>query len=107
MILITGATGTTGRDVVGELHRLGAKNVRALVRNPARADFIREAGFEAVAGDFEQPETLAPALEGVERALLLTPPSMQTFEQQRAFIVAPVPCGGRSPPAGLAGKARG
>ncbi|MFL6337177.1 MAG: SDR family oxidoreductase [Pyrinomonadaceae bacterium] len=95
MILITGATGTTGRDIVGELHRLGAKGVRALVRDPARADFIREAGFEAVAGDFEQPETLGSALEGVERALLLTPPSMQTFEQQRAFIEAAARAGVR------------
>ena len=63
MILITGATGTTGREVVSELRRLGANGVRALVRDPARADFIREAGFEAVAGDFERPETLGAALE--------------------------------------------
>src|SRR5215211_831576 len=88
MILITGATGTTGREVVEALRRLGAKGVRALVRDPARADFIRAAGFETVAGDFERPETLDAALEGVERALLLTPPSPQTFEQQRAFIEA-------------------
>ncbi len=88
MILITGATGTTGREVIAELHRVGAEGVRALVRDPARADFIREAGFEAVAGDFDRPETLGAALEGVERALLLTPPSPQTFEHQRAFIEA-------------------
>ncbi len=41
MILITGATGTTGREVVGELRRLGAEGVRALVRDPARAEFWR------------------------------------------------------------------
>jgi len=95
MILITGATGTTGRGVVGELRRLGAEGVRALVRDPARADFIREAGFETVAGDFDRPETLGAALEGVERALLLTPPSMQTFEHQRAFIEAAARAGVR------------
>jgi uncharacterized protein YbjT (DUF2867 family) len=88
MILITGATGTAGREVVEELRRLGAKGVRALVRDPARAGFIREAGIDAVAGDFDRPETLSAALEGVERALLLTPPSPQTFEQQRAFVEA-------------------
>src|SRR5215216_1883836 len=88
MILITGATGTTGREIVAELRRVGAAGVRALVRDPARASFVREAGFETVAGDFERPETLGAALEGVERALLLTPPSPQTFEQQRAFIEA-------------------
>ena len=95
MILITGATGTTGREVVEELRRLGAKDVRALVRDPARADFIREAGFETVVGDFDRPETLDAALKGVERALLLTPPSMQTFEHQRAFVEAAARAGVR------------
>ena len=88
MILITGATGTTGREVVGELRKAGAGRVRALVRDPARAAFIREAGFETAEGDFGRPETLDAALEGVERALLLTPPSPQTVEQQRAFVEA-------------------
>jgi uncharacterized protein YbjT (DUF2867 family) len=88
MILITGATGTTGREVVGELQRLGASGVRAVVRDPARASFVRDAGFETVEGDFDRPETLDAALEGVERALLLTPPSPLTYVYQRDFIEA-------------------
>lgn len=95
MILITGATGTTGREVVKALRRLGAKDVRALVRDPARADFIRAAGFETVAGDFEQPETLDAALEGVERALLLTPPTPGTVKHHHDFIVAAASVGVR------------
>jgi uncharacterized protein YbjT (DUF2867 family) len=86
MILVTGATGTNGREIIGELRELGATGVRALVRDPAKASFIRDAGFEAVEGDFDRPETLDAALEGVERALLLTPPSQRTFELQRDFI---------------------
>ena len=86
MILVTGATGTTGREIIGKLRELGATGVRALVRDPAKASFIRNAGFETVEGDFDRPETLDAALEGVNRALLLTPPSPQTFEQQRDFI---------------------
>src|SRR5207248_116286 len=39
-------------------------------------------------GDFDRPETLDAALAGVERALLLTPPSPKTFEFQRDFIEA-------------------
>lgn len=93
MILITGATGTTGREVVAELQRLGARGVRALVRDPARAEFIREAGFETVAGDFERPETLDAALEGVERALLLTPPTPDTVSHHRDFITAAAAAG--------------
>lgn len=88
MILVTGATGTTGREVVGELRDSGAGRVRALVRDAGRASFIREAGFETFEGDFDRPETLGGALEGVERALLLTGPSPQTFEHQRAFVEA-------------------
>lgn len=88
MILITGGTGTTGREIIGELHRIGATGVRALVRDAAKASFIRDAGFETVEGDFDRPETLDAALEGVERALLLTAPSPQTLSQQSAFIEA-------------------
>lgn len=95
MILITGATGTTGREVVAELKRLGARGVRALVRDPGRADFIREAGFETVAGDFERPETLDAALVGVERALLLTPPTPDTVSHHRDFINAATAAGVR------------
>jgi uncharacterized protein YbjT (DUF2867 family) len=88
MILVTGGTGTTGREIINELKKSGATGVRALVRDRAKASFISEAGFEIVEGDFERPETLDAALAGVERALLLTAPSPQTFEQQRAFIEA-------------------
>ena len=95
MILITGATGTTGREVVRELRRLGAQGVRALVRDPARADFIREAGFETIAGDFGRPETLDAALAGVERALLLTPPTPDTVSQHQDFIIAAAGAGVR------------
>jgi uncharacterized protein YbjT (DUF2867 family) len=86
MILITGATGTSGREVVGELRRLGAARVRAMVRDPARAAFVREAGFETAEGDFDRQETLDSALEGVETALLLTPPSPNTVAHNRAFV---------------------
>ncbi|HEX7956369.1 MAG TPA: SDR family oxidoreductase [Pyrinomonadaceae bacterium] len=88
MILITGATGGAGSMVVRELHRRGAKDVRALVRDPGHASAVRDAGFEAVKGDFDRPETLGPALEGVETALLLTPPTPQTVEHGRAFVEA-------------------
>lgn len=88
MFLITGATGTTGRDMVHELSRLGAEGVRVLARDAAKASFAHEAGFEVVEGDFGRPETLEAALRGVGRAFLLTPPSPETTAQQLAFIEA-------------------
>ena len=69
MILVTGATGTVGRELVTELARRGAK-VRALSRNPAAAAF--PAGVETVAADLGDPATLGLALAGIERVFMLT-----------------------------------
>ena len=88
MILVTGGTGTTGSEIIKQLAGAGAKQVRALVRNPEKGAFIREAGFELVEGDFDRPETLDAALAGVERALLLTAPDPRTVEHHRSFIEA-------------------
>jgi len=68
MILVTGATGTVGRELAGELARRGAK-VRALSRNPAAAAF--PAGVETVAADLGDAGMLGPALAGVERVFML------------------------------------
>lgn len=68
-ILVTGATGTVGRYLVDELNRRGVK-VRALTRDPAKANFPAE--VEVVAGDLSKPHTLEPALEGVKGLHLIT-----------------------------------
>ncbi|MFC9975502.1 NAD(P)H-binding protein [Spirillospora sp. NPDC127200] len=60
--LVTGATGTVGRHVVAELLRLG-QDVRALTRDPARADL--PAGVEVVGGDLTEPAALKEAFAGV------------------------------------------
>ncbi|MFJ2739433.1 SDR family oxidoreductase [Streptomyces sp. NPDC087440] len=67
-VLVAGATGTVGREVVAELLARGAR-VRALTRNPAKADFPAE--VEVVRGDLGDPASLAPALEGVEAVHLI------------------------------------
>ncbi|WP_309121611.1 NAD(P)H-binding protein [Paenibacillus sp.] len=70
MILVTGATGSVGREVVRLLHKDGLK-VRALSRNPEKANF--PAGVEGVAGDLLKPETFQAALEGVEKVFWMLP----------------------------------
>jgi (4-alkanoyl-5-oxo-2,5-dihydrofuran-3-yl)methyl phosphate reductase len=70
MILVTGATGTVGREVIRLLHMSGSK-VRALSRNPEKGNF--PAGVEAVAGDSTKPETLSAALDGVEKVFWVLP----------------------------------
>ena len=73
MILVTGATGTIGKDVVKGLRAKG-EQVRAMIHNPEKAPpASREPGVEYVTGDLEMPETVIAALQGVEKAFLLSP----------------------------------
>ena len=69
MILVTGATGTVGREVVAQLVAAG-QEVRAMTRNPAKAKF--DGPVEVIQGDFSDSKTLVRAVEGVERVFSLT-----------------------------------
>jgi uncharacterized protein YbjT (DUF2867 family) len=71
MLLVTGATGHIGRELVRELDARGAA-FRVLVRDPARAADLPERA-ERVVGDLDRPATLAAAMDGVERLFLLVP----------------------------------
>ncbi|MEC3917605.1 NAD(P)H-binding protein [Nocardia sp. CDC160] len=68
MILVTGATGNVGAELVQALAG-GTEPVRALVRDPAKVTL--PAGVEAVSGNLTAPESLAPALDGVRAVFLL------------------------------------
>ncbi|MDX3102300.1 NAD(P)H-binding protein [Nonomuraea angiospora] len=71
MILVTGATGNVGRELVRELDETGVP-FRVLVRDPARAAALPERA-ERVVGDLGDPATLPPAFAGADRLFLLTP----------------------------------
>ncbi len=73
MLLVTGATGTVGREVLNGLP--AGLPVRVLARDPARV--TGRAAADVVAGDLTDPGALAAALRGVRRAFLLTTPSRQ------------------------------
>ncbi|WP_280382614.1 NAD(P)H-binding protein [Nocardia wallacei] len=66
MILVTGATGNVGAEVVQAL-AVAAEPVRAPVRDPSRTDMPR--GIEVVAGELTSPETLS--FDGVRAVFLL------------------------------------
>jgi len=71
MILVTGASGTTGSEVVRQLAAKGTR-VRALVRNPDKAKSFPGPGVETVVADLEKPATLDAALKGVDKVYLVS-----------------------------------
>jgi NAD(P)-dependent dehydrogenase (short-subunit alcohol dehydrogenase family) len=71
-ILVTGATGNTGSEIVKQL-AAQAVSVRALVRNPAKAEAINLPDVEIVSGDFDDINSLTSALQGIEKAFLNIP----------------------------------
>jgi len=69
MILVTGATGRVGREVVRQL--VASKvPVRALVRSAERAGDLAGPGVELAVGDLEDSGSLDRAFAGVERLFL-------------------------------------
>ena len=77
-ILVTGATGTVGRNVVEHLAKRGA-DVRALVRDPAKASF--PAGVSVVGGDLLDVDALRGAFSGVSTLFLLNAVVPDEFTQ--------------------------
>ncbi|MEU5434416.1 NAD(P)H-binding protein [Streptomyces sp. NPDC020719] len=69
-IIVTGATGNVGRQVVVQLLATGAA-VRALARDPASAEL--PAGVTVVGGDLAQPLSLEGALVGSDTVFLIWP----------------------------------
>ncbi len=67
-VLVVGATGRVGREVVGQLQARGAE-VSALARNPNAASFPPE--VEVVRGDLSVPESLDAHLDGIDAVFLV------------------------------------
>ncbi|NKK80657.1 SDR family oxidoreductase [Rhizobium leguminosarum] len=77
-ILVTGATGNVGRQVVEHLLKRGA-DVRALVRDPSKANFPAE--VSVVQGDFLDVDSLRNAMSGVSTLFLLSAVVPDEFTQ--------------------------
>lgn len=86
LILVTGATGTVGSEVVRQLVEKGER-VRVLTRDPARAAKFGRS-VEVVKGDLGKLETLTPAFTGADKVFVLSNyPSVALFEGN-AFAAA-------------------
>jgi len=90
-ILVSGATGNTGRPLVEALTRQGMP-VRAMVRSAADSARL-PAGTSLAVADFDDAGSVAAALDGAGQAYLVTPSSEQAQEQQRRFADLAVKAG--------------
>jgi len=85
MILVTGATGKTGGAAAQSLLKRGAP-IRVLVRDAEKASALKEAGAELVIGNASDRDSVAKALDGVDRALLILPNSDEQVAQEAQFV---------------------
>ena len=84
MILITGATGTVGSEVLKRLSAQGVQ-LRAVTRDPRKAEVNQFPNVHFVQGDFDDPDSMRRACSGVDRAFLSTNSTERTERQQIAF----------------------
>jgi uncharacterized protein YbjT (DUF2867 family) len=86
MILVAGATGTLGSEIVARLRERGEK-VRAMVRvtsAPERVERLEKAGVEIVRADLKEPQTLVAACTGVS-AVISTVSTIVTSQPGDSF----------------------
>lgn len=85
MILITGATGTIGSEIVRLLTALG-EGVRAVTRNPETADL--PGGVEVVRGDYSDVPAIAGAMDGADAVFVLSVLGPEGIDADTALVQA-------------------
>jgi NAD(P)H dehydrogenase (quinone) len=99
MLIITGATGKLGSQVIDALLRLDvpATQLVATVRDPQKATGLIAKGLHVRAGDFTQPTELATAFAGAAQVLVVSPDKLGEEGRQlsRAAIAAARTAGAR------------
>src|SRR5205085_9447395 len=86
-VLVTGATGSVGRDVAKRLSEKGV-SVRAGVRVQAKARKQFGSNIALAPFDFENEQTFSGALEGVEKVFLLPQLLLNQLEVANVFVDA-------------------
>ncbi len=94
MILLTGSTGSIGLSLAKLLSQRGIP-YRGMVRDVAKASTLGLVGAEWVQGDFQDPASLRPAIDGIDRVFLLAPPVENIDRIEAAFLDIAAACGVR------------
>src|SRR5439155_20152075 len=85
MILVSGATGTAGKEIVLQLASLGILE-KAPVRDMEKATPFRGKCVHVAVGDLNEPTTLEEAFQAVDRALLPPAKNANQEEHGRMFL---------------------
>ena len=85
---VTGASGQLGKLVLDELlQKVDAADVVALARDPAALSNYAAKGVQVRKADYDDPESLATALKGVERVLLISGNAVGQRERQHGNVI--------------------
>ena len=85
-ILVLGATGKVGGEVVNQLQDNRDVNIIAATRSSEKAQAFKDKGIDSVIIDLDDPKTIAPALENIDRTLLLTGYTVDMLRQSKRFL---------------------
>ncbi|HEX4794422.1 MAG TPA: SDR family oxidoreductase [Humisphaera sp.] len=87
MILVTGATGTNGIELLNRLSAAG-EPARALVRDPVKAEKLLPRDVQLSRGDLDDRASLTAAMEDIEKVFLLCPVAANQLELETNLIDA-------------------
>jgi uncharacterized protein YbjT (DUF2867 family) len=86
-ILVTGATGTLGSEVVKQLAgSISDVKVKAAVHSIENANKAQHEKVETIQIDYDKPESLSSAFKGTDKLFLLTHPSPKTVEHESNLL---------------------
>lgn len=91
-ILVTGATGQVGHYLVQSLLEKGYQDVVLAVRNPAK---FAHSPYPLVEMDYNKPETIRSALEGIDSVFMMTGYTIDMLQQSKIFVDIAKQCGVR------------
>ncbi|MBS1970937.1 MAG: SDR family oxidoreductase [Bdellovibrionales bacterium] len=88
MILVTGATGQLGQLVIQSLlKKVPANQIIAAVRNPQKAQGLKDLGVQVRVADYNNPESWSAALTGVDKLLLISANEVGSRLKQHKTVI--------------------
>jgi NAD(P)H dehydrogenase (quinone) len=94
MLLITGATGHLGSNIVNQLLRKSnTESFVTFARNEEKAQSLKQKGIQVRIGNFDDPVSLESAFQGIDKLLLISTMEFNRLQQHRNVVDAAVKAG--------------